>query len=135
MTSLTVTHELETLRARVAELEFEIERRDECMMPQVVAIMRCYNVSKTHALMIRLLSSGGCISRERMLEEYRGEDLDIRNVDSQIKRIRQRIGSLTIRNVYGLGYDMDHASCAQVRAVMSGSRKHIVFPYMIEAHP
>jgi len=114
--------ELTQLRERVAYLE-ERERllfqdRDHavkniCMVwPAVTA---------THARMLWAMARGQIMERESLLALIGHDDSeDIRLVDSQVKRIRERLPGIAIRSHYGLGYELAPPWTDLVRAAATG---------------
>lgn len=119
----TLQEEVIWLRDRVAELEAEKADREKVAEIETVAVARAYNVNISQARILRLLSTGHAYNRHRIMAEYTDDDLEMRNVDSQIKRIRQRVASLTINNLYGFGYQLEPSSAATVRKIMADARE------------
>ncbi|MDR1820910.1 MAG: response regulator transcription factor [Oscillospiraceae bacterium] len=91
-----------------AELQISLSRYEVRVGGEVVAC-----TPKEVELLYKLCSSPGRVfSREQLLSEIWGYDYygDTRVVDTQIKRIRQKLpesGSWAIRSIYGVGYKFE----------------------------
>lgn len=115
--------ELETLRARVEELEFELERLNSTADTEVTALMDYFDLTAGEARMIRAMahSGGAPLSRPVLVEVIQNEIDDLRTVDSHVKRIRKKCGHrLPIDSIYGIGYRLLPATAKTVREVMAG---------------
>ena len=127
----TRDEELHYLRKRTRELEEKIEQleytitsRDEIDEFESITIMEHYNVPLARARILWLLSSGRPITRERLMEEYASDhDVELRNVDSQIKRIRQVATDIPIKSIYGYGYQMEPSGIRRIREIVNSARQ------------
>jgi DNA-binding response OmpR family regulator len=78
-------------------------------------------LTATHARMLWALAQGGLMDRDQLAALCsHDEDADIRSVDSQIKRVRRKMPGITIRNVYGIGYELLEPWRERVRAAAKG---------------
>lgn len=111
--------EIASLRAKVDELEAENERLRETTNRKVEAIKRRFNLTANEARIVALLSDGHIHSRERIIEECVGTNMnELRNVDSHMKRIRAK-NQVNFTAHYGIGYSLDEVSLAKVRAAIA----------------
>ena len=119
MMNQTVATELAFLRDRVEYLEMEIARRDTDAESGVAEIMRVSGLSMGLARMLKALSNGQVMTRDRLSVLCCHEDsAAVRNVDSQIRRLRRRLPMLKIKNLYGFGYCLESSSIAKARQIM-----------------
>lgn len=115
--------ELEQLRARVEELEWELDCMKSTVETEVTRIMDFYDLTAGEARMIRALAhaGGAPLTRAVLAEAIQNEIDDLRTVDSHVKRTRRKVGHrLPIDSIYGIGYRLLPATAQQVRAVMAG---------------
>jgi DNA-binding response OmpR family regulator len=115
--------ELESLRARVEELEFELERLNSTVDTEVAALMDYFDLTAGEARMIRAMAhaGGAPLSRPVLVDVIQNEIEDLRTVDSHVKRIRKKCGSrLLIDSLYGIGYRLLPETARRVRDVMAG---------------
>jgi hypothetical protein len=115
--------ELEALRARVEELEWELDCLRDTVNAEVVAIMDFYDLTVGEARMIRAMAhaNGAPLARPTLVEVIANDIEDLRTVDSHVKRIRRKVGHrLPIDSIYGIGYRLLPEQVRQVREVMAG---------------
>jgi DNA-binding response OmpR family regulator len=126
--------EIERLKARVEELEWELDCLKSTVDTEVAAIMDFYDLTAGEARMIRAMAhaGGAPLSRPVLVEAIQNEIDDLRTVDSHVKRIRRKVGArLPIDSIYGIGYRLLPETVRQVRDVMAGklrpatSRAHL----------
>lgn len=118
--------EMERLRARVEELEFELDILKSTVDTETAALMDFYNLTTNEARIIRALghAAGAPLSRPVLVECLIREIDDLRTIDSHIKRIRRKnIGRLPIDSIYGIGYRLLPDTVRQVRDIMAGKIK------------
>ena len=129
--------EIERLKARVEELEWELDSLRDTVSAEVAAIMDFYDLTAGEARMIRAMAhaGGAPLSRPVLVEAIQNEIDDLRTVDSHVKRIRRKVGHrLPIDSLYGIGYRLLPATVRQVREVMAGKvnpsshRAHLYMP-------
>ncbi len=121
------------LRQRVDELEAELEHLKESVDAGIEWLCIRWNLTRGQAKIIKALSTGHIMSRERLLTLFhRNENTEIRNVDSQIKRIRKKMPDINIRTVYGLGYIIEGADLRKAREAMTPPQDTIAY---LEARP
>jgi hypothetical protein len=115
--------ELEALRARVEELEWELDCMKSTVETEVTRIMDFYDLTAGEARMIRALghAGGAPLTRAVLAEAIQNEIDDLRTVDSHVKRTRRKVGHrLPIDSIYGIGYRLLPENARQVRDVMAG---------------
>jgi hypothetical protein len=120
---LETIRELETLRARVEELEWELDNLRDTVNAEVVCIMDFYDLTVGEARMIRALghAGGAPLTRAVLAEAIQNEIDDLRTVDSHVKRTRRKVGNrLPIDSIYGIGYRLLPETAKTVREVMAG---------------
>lgn len=110
--------EIASLRAKVDELEAENERLRETTNRKVEAIKRCFRLTANEARIVALLSDGHIHSREIMVEQCEGDEVQARTIDSRVRRIRGK-RQLGFETHYGVGYALDKPSLAKVRAAIA----------------
>jgi DNA-binding winged helix-turn-helix (wHTH) protein len=118
--------EIERLKARVEELEWELDSMRDTVNAEIAAIMDFYNLTAGQARMIRAMAhaGGAPFSRPALMEVVQNEIEDMRTVDSYVKRIRKKVGHrLPIDSIYGIGYRLLPDTVRQVRDVMAGKVK------------
>jgi DNA-binding winged helix-turn-helix (wHTH) protein len=123
---LETLHEIERLKARVEELEWELDCMRDKVNTEVAAIMDFYDLTAGEARMIRAMAhaGGAPLSRAVLVEAIQNEIDDLRTVDSHVKRIRRKVGSrLPIDSIYGIGYRLLSDTVRQVREIMAGNIK------------
>lgn len=126
MIPMETLRELERLRARVEELEYELDCMKSCVDTEVVNIMDHYDLTHTEARMIRAMAhaAGAPMSRPVLVEAMQSDLDDLRTVDSHVKRIRRKVGAtLPIDSIYGIGYRLLPETAREVRDVMAGRVK------------
>lgn len=113
--------ELEALRQRVEELEYERDLLLSKAEDETAALMDYYNLTVGEAKIIRALAMarGAPLSRTTLIDVI-GKDVDhIRTVDSHIKRLRNKNGKrLPVDTMYGIGYRLLSKTVKEVREVM-----------------
>jgi hypothetical protein len=115
--------ELEALRARVEELEWELDCLKSTVETEVTRIMDYYDLTVGEARMIRALghAGGAPLTRAVLAEAIQNEIDDLRTVDSHVKRTRRKVGNrLPIDSIYGIGYRLLPETAKTVREVMAG---------------
>lgn len=115
--------ELERLRARVEELEYELGTLQATADQEIAHIVDYFNLTVTEARVVRALAHahGAPLSRPVLAEVVANDLENLRSVDSHVKRIRAKNGSnLPIDTIYGLGYRMLPDTAKTVRDVMAG---------------
>jgi hypothetical protein len=115
--------ELESLRARVEELEWELDCMKSTVETEVTRIMDFYDLTVGEARMIRALghAGGAPLTRAVLAEAIQNEIDDLRTVDSHVKRTRRKVGHrLPIDSIYGIGYRLLPQTAKTVREVMAG---------------
>jgi DNA-binding response OmpR family regulator len=112
------------LEEAIQDLKERISARDSGDHVELVALREALGVSITQAKIARLLSTGRPFTRAQILDEYTGErDYETRNVDSQIKRIRQK-GKCEIKTIYGYGYQATASEAERLRAIMQAAKNN-----------
>jgi DNA-binding winged helix-turn-helix (wHTH) protein len=122
--------EMEKLRARVEELEFELDRLKSKVDTELAALMDYFDLTHNEARIIRAMaiSNGAPLSRPMLMECLTSEIEDCRTIDSHVKRIRVKNGKrLPIHAIYGIGYRILPDTVRLVREVMAGKRKPEAF--------
>lgn len=127
----TRDEELDYLRRRTRELEEQIEQLQyqiECQHEieefESIAIMETLKIPLGQARILRLLATGQPYTRERLIEEYAADfDYELRNVDSQIKRIRKVVADVPIKSIYGYGYQMEPAGVKRIRQLIIAAKQ------------
>lgn len=118
--------EMEALRARVEELEYELETLKVTATGEVVNLMDHYDLTASEGRILRalVLANGAPLDR-CYLAELLGVETDlIRHIDSHIKRIRQKNrDKIKIDSIYGVGYRLVPDKIAPVREAMTGKRR------------
>lgn len=116
--------ELVFLRERVADLEAELADLKNTRQQDEIRLLQALNVSPGTTKMLLALARGGIMSREQLLHHgcANGEDNGLRLVDSQIKRIRQRLPWIKIRSHYGYGYELEPESIKVIRNIIRGEQ-------------
>jgi len=120
---LETLHEMERLKARVEELEWELDCMKSTVETEVTRIMDFYDLTAGEARMIRALghAGGAPLTRAVLAEAIQNEIDDLRTVDSHVKRTRRKVGHrLPIDSIYGIGYRLLPETARQVRDVMAG---------------
>lgn len=115
--------ELERLRARVEELEWELDCMKSTVETEITRLMDFYDLTAGEARMIRVMGhAGGAPLTRAVLAEAIGNEIeDLRTVDSHIKRTRRKVGHcLPIDTIYGIGYRVLPETAKTVRDVMAG---------------
>lgn len=123
--------ELTQLRARNEELEAMIRDGRKAKDDAVTALRRNTGLTVGQARMLAALAQGGIMTREQLLDSQFGHcdtadayEMDIRNVDSTIKRLRKALARVMPKVVitahYGLGYELAGESLAAVRRMIKG---------------
>lgn len=129
----TRDEELAYLRRRTRELEDKIEQLEYTIASRLevdefeaLTIMEHFNVSFTRAQIIWLLASGRPLTRDRIMDEYAlNREIDHRDVDSQIKRIRQVCTEIPIKSIYGYGYQMEPEGVRRIKQIVAEAKaKH-----------
>jgi DNA-binding response OmpR family regulator len=127
--------ELEALRQRVEELEFELGLLKATADAEVAQLMDAFDLTCGEAQIIRALAHarGSPLSRVTLVDALGHEINELRTIDSHIKRIRKKVGkNLPIDTLYGLGYRLTPATAKRVRDIMDGKiapEKHRVHFY------
>ena len=113
--------ELTYLRNRVSDLEYLLKTKVAPISePASVIVARHFGITVAKAKIIILMSSGRAYTREQIMDAYsNGEAFYLRNVDSQVKRIR-RDTTIRFNSLYGYGYELTAESAREVRAVIDG---------------
>jgi DNA-binding response OmpR family regulator len=107
------------LEDHVEELKYQIECQHEIEEFESIAIMETLKIPLGQARILRLLASGQPYTRERLIEEYASDfDYELRNVDSQIKRIRKTVEDIPIKSIYGYGYQMEPAGVKRIKQLI-----------------
>ena len=102
----------------IAHLRAEIQRLREHANEKVAAIKCRLNLTANEARIVALLSDGHVHTRERIIEECEGTNMnELRNVDSHMKRIRAK-GQIKFVAHYGIGYALSDESLAMVRGIL-----------------
>ena len=120
---LETLQELEALRQRVEELEYDLASLKSTAETEVVALMDYYDLTATEGRLVRALAyaAGAPLSRPTIAEAVCGEIEDLRTVDSHVKRIRGKVGGrLPIDSIYGIGYRLLPDTAKEAREVMAG---------------
>jgi len=114
--------ELVQLRERVADLEAELAELKNVKVEHELGVRKAFDLSPGTSKMLLALARGGIMSREQLMHHgcAAGADHDLRLVDSQVKRIRQRLPWVQIKSHYGYGYELAPESVARVRAAAKG---------------
>lgn len=115
--------ELESLRARVEELEYELDSLKSTVDTEVASLMDYYDLTAGEARMIRAMAhaGGAPLSRPVLVEVIQNDIEDLRTVDSHVKRIRRKVGAkLPIDSIYGIGYRLLPDTAKLARDVMAG---------------
>jgi DNA-binding response OmpR family regulator len=115
--------EMERLRARVEELEYELDLMRDAVNAEVASLMDFYDLTATEARLVRALAhaGGAPLSRPVLVDALGTEIDDLRTVDSHVKRIRRKAGTnLPIDSLYGIGYRLLPDTAKQARDVMAG---------------
>lgn len=118
--------ELERLRARVEELEYELDMMRDSVNAEVASLMDYFDLTATEARMIRALAhaGGAPLSRPVLVDALGTEIDDLRTVDSHVKRIRRKVGSrLPVDSIYGIGYRVLPDTAKLCKEVMAGRVK------------
>lgn len=126
MSNYESAREIERLKARVEELEWELDSLRDAVGAEVAAIMDFYDLTHGEARMIRALAhaGGAPLSRAVLMEAMQKDFDNLRSVDSHVKRIRNKAGArLPIDSLYGLGYRLLPDKVAEVKSVMAGGTK------------
>lgn len=126
----TRDEELDFLRRRTRELEerieqlvYQIEARNEVDEFEALAVMNHYKLPLARARILWMLSSGRPQSRERLMDHYASDyEVDLRNVDHQIKRIRQVATDIPIRAIYGYGYQMEPPGMKRIKQIIEEAK-------------
>lgn len=117
--------ELETLRERVAVLEYELQRRDADDRAEVAAVMLATGMPERQIYVLKALATGRYMTRDTLALLGRlGDDCQIRSVDSIIKKIRKRLRRAMadpIKSLYGVGYCVEAHRIAEVHDFMKGN--------------
>lgn len=132
---LETLREMERLRARVEELEYELDCLKSTVDTEVAAIMDYYDLTANEARIIRAMAhaGGAPLSRPSLVECVDNPIEDLRTIDSHVKRIRRKVNTrLPIDSIYGIGYRLLPDTAKQVRDVMAGKvnperRRHHLF--------
>lgn len=121
--------ELVELRERVKDLEAELAELKNTKHEDEIRLREALGLTAGTTKMLLALARGGIMSREQLLYHgcANGEDNDIRLVDSQVKRIRQRVPWIKIRSHYGYGYELHPDSVKEVRALITGKHTPCIF--------
>ena len=113
----------EQLIAHIDELEF---RLGELTPPAsgILNLRQSFGMTRQVALLVAALSSGRVGTRETLcaaIAEW-NDDIFVRSVDVSVFKARRCLQpfGISIRNIFGVGYVMDAADAARVRAVMKG---------------
>jgi DNA-binding response OmpR family regulator len=109
--------ELVQLRERVADLEAELADLKKTDKAQELALRQNLGVPVGETRLLLALARGGIMSREQLVHFVRGDEDNIRNVDSQIKRIRKRLPWIRrdLVSHYGYGYELEGEGLKRVR--------------------
>lgn len=122
MTIATVYQsEIIKLRRRNDWLEAELARLIDYHAGHVGRIMIRLKITKTHATLLSALATGAVMTREMISETCRYcEDCSIRNVDSNVKRLRKKIRpqGIDIKTLYGVGYACEGETLIKLRAII-----------------
>ncbi len=123
MNNYDSAREIERLKARIEELEWELDSIRDSVAAEVAAIMDYYDLTHGEARMIRAMAhaGGAPLSRAVLMDAMQKDFDNLRSVDSHVKRIRVKAGSrLPIDSLYGLGYRLLPDMVAEVKGVMAG---------------
>jgi hypothetical protein len=113
------------LRNRVEELEAEITYLKSHDNNALNAIRLALGVTIGEARTLLLLSRGGIINNEQIIDAYcDGPAENPVLARDAIKRIRKRVPDLTIRSHYGFGYELEDESLKRVRRIISTTENH-----------
>lgn len=115
--------EIERLKARVEELEYELDSLKSTVDTEVMNLMDFYNLTAAEARMVRALAhAGGAPLSRAVLVEVLDRDIDnMRSVDSHVKRVRAKVSAaLPIDSIYGIGYRLLPETAKHCREVMAG---------------
>jgi DNA-binding response OmpR family regulator len=112
--------ELVQLRERVADLEAELAEIRHVDRLQELSLHQNLGLSIGLTKMLCVFSRGGILSREQLIHYARGDEDIIRNVDSCVKRLRQRLPWIRADLVshYGYGYELRGEGLKRVRDAM-----------------
>lgn len=117
--------ELTQLRDRVAYLEAELEMLHDRRNRGIEDIVRELGVTVNTARLLAALAHGGILTRDQAMamELFRLRDGDPRSLDSQVKRLRRQLPWITIKTIYGLGYEIEDEVCLKrLRAITRGQK-------------
>ena len=113
--------ELIKLRERVEWLEAELARLTDAHAARSGRIMLRLKVSRTQANILSSLATGKIMTRECIADMCSAsEDWQLRNVDSHVKKMRQKIRSkgLDVTALYGVGYVCEGEHLARLRSMI-----------------
>lgn len=112
--------ELVQLRERVADLEAELADLKRTDQQQELNLRQNLQMPMGETRLLLALARGGIMSREQLVHCVRGDEDNIRNVDSQVKRIRQRLPWIRpyLTSHYGYGYELTGEGLKRVREAM-----------------
>ena len=115
--------EIERLKARIEELEYELDSLKSTVDTEVMHLMDNYDLTAAEARMIRALAhaAGAPLSRPVLIEVLDRDIDNLRSVDSHVKRVRAKVGGLLpIDSIYGIGYRLLPETAKHCREVMAG---------------
>lgn len=112
-------------RDRLVEHIEELEWLLDGLLPRNVEVLACLlGISRQRAEILSVLSSGRVITTEHLCQSIGRhlDDLAPGTVKAQICYLRRRVGrfGIRIKNVWGVGYQLDAASVAVLKAIISG---------------
>lgn len=135
MMSADTLREIEFLRQRVEELEYELGTLKCEADAEVTRLMDYFDLTTNEARIIRALcfANGSPLPRPVLAEVISSEPEDLRTIDSHIKRIRRKPvpqAELPIDTLYGLGYRLLPETAKRVKEIMAGQ----IAPQQYRAH-
>ena len=117
---MTQIEELETLRTRVAVLEYELAEVTRTRGDDVEILCEHFGLTRSQAKILWCLRFGRVVSREYLVENCCLTSLSgIKTIDVQIYRMR-RLLPFDIVATWGVGYSIDKDGVTDVKAVLSG---------------
>lgn len=113
--------EIIKLRERNEWLEAELARLTDAHAARTGRIMTRLKVSKTQANILSSLATGKIMTRECIADMCgASEEWQLRNVDSHVKKMRQKIRAkgLDVTALYGVGYVCEGDQLTRLRAMI-----------------